>query len=490
MKKRIFGKPFLAAAVSVAILTAAAVPSVADEVKGEIFYGDRLAQITYGTGDTVQFTELGTADDFMQVGDKVKTFADFSDSSKVFGDFTVNSEGKASVKLKNGGAGGHKNIVLDISNTTTFNGGGAADYLQFELSNPSDQVLNLFYFNFSWDNRYYMNLKSDVTVNFYDFAAKEWTDDKTLSATDLYDKAGPCLQVPAGFNGIVRIPVLGFSGGATDTDNYLFRDKLVNRMQIFVHSPGFAMGTTPEVTFDNFQWVACGYSGDTTVRSANDAMYELPFHSQAPPRNFYNLTLPLARTTQGADYIQFRVNNPSPVACEMFFVKLYADGYIMQLQEGTSYSYINLTDGTKKLYTVTNSSSVTKGGNCIQVPALSSGYIRIPLSAFSGGNSTDDKFVISNNKIYAINLYAELSDRSKWHNVVIGDFCWGDNDDYFLGDGDVNGDGTINLLDLVRAKKVASGDKTAKYRAAGLDVRNDGEIVAEDIIQVKKILLK
>lgn len=486
MKKHLFGKSLLAAALSATLIVA--VPAAA--IDGESFSGESLAQITYNTGDAVQFTELGTADDFMQVGDKVKTFADFGDSGKVFQDFTVNSAGKASATLTDGSGNGHKILVLDVSNTATFNGGGAADYLQFEVSNPSDQVLDLFYFNFSWNSNYSLNLKSGVTVNFYNFAAKEWTSAVTIAEPTLYPGAGPCLQVPAGFNGIVRVPVLGFTGGATDSDNFLFRDRLVNRMQIFVQSPGFKMGTTPEVTFDNFQWVACGYAGDTTVRSANNEMYELPFHSQAPPRNFYALTLPLARTTQGADYIQFRVNNPSPVACEMFYIKLYADGYEMSLTEGTSYKYINLTDGTEKTYTVTDSSSVTNGRSCIQVPALSSGYIRIPLSAFSGGNTDDDQWVITKSTIYAINLYTELSDRSKWHNVVIGDFCWVDADDYFLCDGDVNGDGAADIRDLVRAKRVAGGDRTLEYRAAGLDVNNDGVIAAEDIVQVRKTLLK
>lgn len=480
MGRRFFWKPFLAAILAV-ILTVSAVPAVA-----ESYSGDDLSKVTYGL---TQFDELGTAEDFMQVGDRLKTFADFDDSSKTFGKFTVNSEGKASVTLTDGSANGHKSLTLDSVNTADFSGGDAADYLQFEISNPSDQVLDMFYFKFGSTANYDLQLKENINVFLYSFYDKIWHSAKTASETPLYPEAGPCLQIPAGFNGIVRIPVLGFSGGATYNDNYVLRKNKVNRLQIYVQSPGFASGTTPVITFDNFQWVICGYKGDRTVKSADNTIYKLEFNGSYPASGFYDLTLPLKCASSGVKYIQFRVDNPSPVACEMFYIKLYADGCVMKLLEGMSYTYSNLTDGTEKTYTVIDSSTVNQGGSCIQVPALSSGYIRIPLSAFSSGNTDGDQWVISNNKVYAINIYAELSDRTQWHNIVISDFCWVDDDEYFLCDGDVNGDGIADVRDLVRAKKVVSGDRALEYRAAGLDLKNDGKIAAEDIAQVRKTLL-
>ena len=487
MKKRFLGKPFLAAAVSVAVLTAAAVPSVAVSYPNPV-YG--FSGLTY---NLTQFDELGTSEDFMQVGDKVKTIADFSDSNKSFQDFSVDN-GKASVKLKDGSNTGHKVLVLDSGNTSDFSGGDAADYLQFEIGNTSVQPLDMFFFNFSSSANYELKLGAGVSVNLYDFNSKSWSTVTTLSEPTLYQGAGPCLQIPAGFKGIVRIPVLGFSGGNSTDDNFVLRDNLVNRLQIYVQSPGFAVGTTPEITFDNFQWLLCGYNAETSVRPANNTIYKLKFDKDQWPSSdlpFYDLTIPLARASSGASYIQFRVNNTSTTAFEMFFIKLYADGYVMELQEGQPYTYIDLTnDGLITDCKVEGSSTLNKGTKLIKVPAHSSGYIRIPLTSFSGGNNTDDQWVVSNNTVYAINMYAELSDRSKWHNVIVSDFCWVDSDKFFLCDGDVNGDGIADVLDVVRAKKVAAGDNKVKYRAAGLDVRNDGIIKAEDIAQVRKVLLK
>lgn len=57
-----------------------------------------------------------------------------------------------------------------------------------------------------------------------------------------------------------------------------------------------------------------------------------------------------------------------------------------------------------------------------------------------------------------------------------------------IADGDANRDGTVDILDLVRVKKYAAGIQTEICAAADLD--GNLAINAEDLIQLRKILLK
>lgn len=392
-----------------------------------------IASATFLDYGYEQVTESSSA---LSKGQGYKLITDFSSEE------TVNKQ----LHITNGGPGGHQNF--SIQSEDAFDGSLAADYIQFEIDNPSNKDAELFYLTLQAPAaaNYKLQLIAGKGYSYYDFAAGTWTD-MTVEASTTYYGEIPCLKVPAGTHGIVRIPFTSVSGGSADNDSYVRRDNLITFFEIYAHIPDPDGPYT--LTFDNIAYVSeavpTGY--DAQPEGYNAALENgLGAKLIDDCSSYENGKIELAITNGGvnghksftinpfadpkgsarADYLQFEVSNPANKDQEIFFITLQtsAAGYQLKLQNGGKYSFYNFTTESWSEFDVAASTTYYGETPCIKVPAASEGVLRIPFSDFAGATAENDKYVKDAELITGIDMYTHIPDPDGPYTVSFDNFCY------------------------------------------------------------------
>ena len=365
---------------------------------------------------------------------------------KLITDFASEATGNKQLNINDGGPGGHQNF--SVQSEDAFDGSLYADYIQFEIDNPANVDAELFYFALQAPAaaNYKIQLVAGKGYSYYNFASGAWTD-MTVAASTTYYGEIPCLKVPAGTHGIVRIPFTSLSGGSADNDSYVRRDNLITFFEIYAHIPDPDGPYT--ITFDNIAYVSeavpTGY--DAAPEGFNAALENgLGAKLIDDCSSYENGKIELAITNGGvnghksftinpltdpkgsarADYLQFEVSNPSNKEQEIFYITILtsAAGYQLKLQNGGKYSFYNFAAESWSEFDVAASTTYYGEIPCIKVPAASEGVLRIPFSDFAGATAEDDRYVKNAELITGIDIYTHIPDPDGPYTVSFDNFCY------------------------------------------------------------------
>lgn len=212
-------------------------------------------------------------------GELYKPITGFEDSDKVSvstipntvdfaTDVKNNGEKSLYVNYTNGDASGHQNFVFDTSSNTTSNW-SKAKYLQFYVKNtcPADCApLQLFYIQVNTGNKILNHGAKGIKL--YNKKTGKWSGIDVVDNSDHIISQNPLvyvptIQIPAGFEGYVRIPLTNENFTNCTLSNEL---PSITRFQIYSLIKGIP--GPQKVYYDDFGLVT--YEGDTAPAYVDD----------------------------------------------------------------------------------------------------------------------------------------------------------------------------------------------------------------------------
>ena len=167
-----------------------------------------------------------------------------------------------------GSPGGHQNLHLN-TNIENYNDWSQAKYLQFYVNNTCPEGCNplqLFYIELGTQK---LMLNYDATgIKLYDKSTGKWSDAEVVENShhivpDLNSIKCPTLQIPAEFEGYVRIPLTNENFVRGDIEDALSNITTLGMYGLIIGVPGEG-----KVYFDDFGLVS--YTGDTAPDYVDD----------------------------------------------------------------------------------------------------------------------------------------------------------------------------------------------------------------------------
>ena len=224
----------------------------------------------YTTTDTVKLNpgEVYKPLTGFETDDLVQVPADNGGTGAVSTDQKNNGSQSYFLTFTDGSPGGHQNLHLN-TNIENYNDWSQAKYLQFYVNNTCPEGCNplqLFYIELGTQK---LMLNYDATgIKLYDKSTGKWSDAEVVENShhivpDLNSIKCPTLQIPAEFEGYVRIPLTNENFVRGDIEDALSNITTLGMYGLIIGVPGEG-----KVYFDDFGLVS--YTGDTAPDYVDD----------------------------------------------------------------------------------------------------------------------------------------------------------------------------------------------------------------------------
>lgn len=224
----------------------------------------------YTTTDTVKLNpgEVYKPLTGFETDDLVQVPADNGGTGAVSTDQKNNGSQSYLLTFTDGSPGGHQNLHLN-TNIENYNDWSQAKYLQFYVNNTCPEGCNplqLFYIELGTQK---LMLNYDATgIKLYDKSTGKWSDAEVVENShhivpDLNSIKCPTLQIPAEFEGYVRIPLTNENFVRGDIEDALSNITTLGMYGLIIGVPGEG-----KVYFDDFGLVS--YTGDTAPDYVDD----------------------------------------------------------------------------------------------------------------------------------------------------------------------------------------------------------------------------